>query len=209
MNKTIYYIVKAIGIIITAVMAAVSVICAYLLYCNLSGMEVPRLGPYRMYVVLSDSMAPMMRAEDAIITCETAAGKLEVGDVITFTAFESETVITHRITGKEKTAAGHEFSTKGDNNNAGDNFMTPEERVIGKQVLVLPQFGGLVKALGERPYIVAVPVAVLMAFQFLLGVLESSLRPKKKIPLPEVLVPAVVFEPIGGMDESESNSGGA
>jgi signal peptidase I len=124
-------------------------------------------------------MVPVMRVDDAVIIRGTDAGNLNVGDIITFHAFESDIVITHRITDINNTPGGYEFNTKGDANNTADNFTTPESRVIGKYMLSIPRFGSFVRNLNENPLVIAAPVIVLMAVQFLFGLLEKNLNPKK------------------------------
>ena len=182
MRKSIYITVKTISIILTVAAVAVTLFCAFLLFCSIRNMEVPALGPFRIYVVLSDSMVPIMRTDDAIIVRSVDAQELSVGDIITFNAFETDTVITHRIEEKntDEEYGGYVFVTKGDNNNVVDGFLTPESRVIGRYMLRLPQLGSLISNARGNPFYVAVPVLVLIAVQFLLGKAEANLDPRKR-----------------------------
>jgi len=178
-KKVTYYSVKAISILLTVFLLLMCLFFGYIFYCNLVKMEIPTLGNFRIYAVLSDSMAPSMVANDAIIVGRTDAAKLKAGDVITFYAFESDIVVTHRIVEINKTENGLEFITKGDNNNVADGFVTHESRVIGKYFFRLPQFGGFLTGIKDKPYAVILPVALIILVQLLLGYIEAKLKPEQ------------------------------
>ena len=182
MKKSIYYTVKTISTLLTTAAVAVIIFFGYLLYCNLRNMEVPTLGPFRIFIVLSDSMTPLMRTDDAVIVRSVDTKELNVGDIITLRAFDNNAFITHRIMEKNtaEDGSGYEFTTKGDNNNIADRFTTPEDLVVGRFTLRLPQLGRIITQAGENPLYVAVAVIVVIAIQFLLGQAESSLNPKEK-----------------------------
>jgi signal peptidase I len=127
-------------------------------------------------------MAPVFRVDDAVIVnAKSDIAKLNPGDIITFTAFESEAVITHRITNKEITATGYEFRTKGDNNNVEDSFVTSQSRIIGKYVTRIPQIAVWLEGALAKTYIVALLVAAVLLIQFMLGTLEKKLNPVKEV----------------------------
>ena len=182
MKKSIYYIVKTISTLLTTAAVAVIIFFGYLLYCNIRNMEVPTLGPFRIFIVLSDSMAPLMRTDDAVIVRSVDAQELDIGDIITLRAFEDNAFITHRIVEKNiaEDGAGYEFNTKGDNNNIADRFTTPEGLIVGRYAFKLPQLGRIITQAGENPMYVIVAVIVVIAIQFLLGQAETSLNPKAK-----------------------------
>jgi signal peptidase len=179
-KKIFYYSVQTTSILLTVFLLTACLFFGYIFYCNIVEMEIPTLGSFQIYVVLSDSMAPFMVKNDAIIVNKTDASKLKAGDVITFYAFESDTVVTHRITEIAKTEGGPEFVTKGDNNNAADNFTTSGSRVIGKYVFRLPQFGGFLTSIKNRPYVVILPIALIILIQLMLGYIETKLKPEPK-----------------------------
>lgn len=176
-KHAIYGAVKAINLLVTVILIIVCLFFGWLVICNAAGMDVPRLGSMRIYVVQSDSMVPSLLTNDAIFVTETASEKLAEGDIITFYAFESDTIITHRITGVSHTEQGYEYSTKGDNNNVGDAFTTPDSRVIGRYFAKIPQFGVFLDTITSRSYLIAVVVAVILALQFLLGAVERCVKP--------------------------------
>lgn len=175
----IYGSVKAISLLMTVILITVCLFFGWLVTCNAVGMDVPRLGSIRIYVVRSNSMAPLLLTNDAIFVIETASEKLADGDIITFYAFESDTIITHRITDVSPTEQGYEYSTKGDNNNVEDSFTTPDSRVIGRYFAKISGFGVFLDTIASKPYIIAAAVAAIMAVQFLLGVVERRVIPEE------------------------------
>jgi len=178
-KKIPYYSVKAMSILLTVFLLLMCLFFGYIFCCNLAKMEIPTLGNFRIYAVLSDSMAPSMVANDAIIVGKTDADRLKVGDVITFYAFEGDIVVTHRILDIAKTENGLEFITKGDNNNVADGFVTHESRVIGKYFFRLPQFGGFLTSIKDKPHAVILPVALVILVQLLLGYIGAKLKPEE------------------------------
>lgn len=96
-------------------------------------------------IVLSGSMNPMMLPGDMIIEEAVDPSTLQVGDVIVFhpPGDKPETMVTHRIISLEEGGKERLFQTKGDANNAQDDFKLPESNVVGKQVFVIPFAGYL------------------------------------------------------------------
>ena len=97
------------------------------------------------YIIISPSMEPAIKVEDAIVVVRYDSEKLKEGDVITFLSSDprySGLTITHRIIGIEKSNTGEIFfRTKGDNNNSEDSALVPSDNVYGKVVLKIPMIG--------------------------------------------------------------------
>ncbi len=93
----------------------------------------PYLFGYAQLTVLSGSMEPAFSAGDFLIIHKEA--DYRVGDVVTFQ--DEGALTTHRIV--EESPRG--FTTKGDFNNAQDFQPVPNERILGKVVLVVPGLG--------------------------------------------------------------------
>lgn len=97
------------------------------------------------YVIISPSMVPTIKVEDAIIVMRQEPEELEVGDIITFVSSDprySGLTITHRIVGIEKSDTGKIFyRTKGDNNNSEDSALVPSDNVYGRVILKIPKIG--------------------------------------------------------------------
>ena len=174
-----FYFVKIMSFLITAVTVVICFFFGIIVYSNFANMEVPTLGPYKIYIVLSDSMEPVMYTNDAVIVAKTDHAQLKVDDIITFYAFESNTIITHRITGMFDTGNGYVFNTKGDNNNSPDSFVTPGDRVIGKYKFRIPKFVEFTDMTTARPYMIAIIVAAVVLVLFLLGLAEKALHPDR------------------------------
>ena len=178
-KKIFYRSIQTMSVLLTASLLLMCLFFGYIFFCNLVKMDVPTLGSLQIYVVLSDSMAPVMAKGDAIIVNTKSADELKVGDIISFYAFDGEIVVTHRITKITQTENGPEFATKGDNNNVTDGFVTPGSRVIGEYVFRIPQFGGFLTSIKEKPYVIIMPVAIIILIQLLLGNAEAKLKPAK------------------------------
>lgn len=102
----------------------------------------PLLGAY---IIVSPSMVPTIKVEDAIIIKRQDPKTLEVGDIITFSSSDSRyagLTITHRIVGIEKSDKGELlFRTKGDNNNSEDSSLVSSENIFGRVILKIPKIG--------------------------------------------------------------------
>lgn len=170
-------ILRTISAIITIFLLLVCLFLGFIYYCNTQNIEVPAIGSFKMYVVLSPSMEPKIRINDVVIIGKANPNNLQPGDIITFTAFEANAVITHRITAKTLTANGYEFKTKGDSNNIEDPFVTPQDRIIGKYLVCIPQLAALLDFTTKKPYMIAVLVVIILFIQFLCGVAERKLQP--------------------------------
>lgn len=97
------------------------------------------------YIIISPSMVPTIKVEDAIIILRQEPEELEVGDIITFLSSDprySGLTITHRIVGIEKSENGDIFfRTKGDNNNTEDTALVSSKNVFGRVILKIPKIG--------------------------------------------------------------------
>lgn len=102
----------------------------------------PLLGAY---VIISPSMVPTIKVEDAIIILRQEPEQLKVGDIITFNSSDprySGLTITHRIVGIEKSNDGNLlFRTKGDNNNTEDTSLVSTDNIYGRVILKIPKIG--------------------------------------------------------------------
>ena len=97
------------------------------------------------YIIISPSMEPAIKVQDAIIIVRKDVDDLKKEDVITFVSSDprySGLTITHRIVGVEKSEDGKTFyRTKGDNNNTEDAALVSSDNVYGKVVLKIPKIG--------------------------------------------------------------------
>lgn len=103
--------------------------------------EVPSFLGYKPFIVLSDSMNPVINSGDLIITKETEAGALNVGDIISYRSGDS--VVTHRIAEITETDGALSFITKGDANNTEDGKPVSADMVEGTTLSILPKLGNV------------------------------------------------------------------
>lgn len=99
------------------------------------------------YVIVSPSMVPTIKVQDAILVTRVNPNNLKVGDIITFESSDARYAgytITHRIKEISTTDDGKRiFITKGDNNSANDSAPVLSENVYGKVILKIPKLGFL------------------------------------------------------------------
>lgn len=85
---------------------------------------------YKLIAIASDSMNPVFYRGDGIIYENIKyIEEIEVGDILVFQ--NSGRIITHRVMGIVDTPEGRIYKTKGDSNNAMDNFDVYERDSIG------------------------------------------------------------------------------
>ena len=99
---------------------------------------------YNAYIIVSQSMTPVIRVNDAIITKRVDGEKINVGDVITYKSENPEypdIMITHRIIEKNMVNGEYYFVTKGDYNNIADPLPVSESQIYGKVVMRIPKIG--------------------------------------------------------------------
>lgn len=101
------------------------------------------------YVIVSPSMVPTIKVNDAIIIKRVDADRLKLGDIITFKNDDLNVggyTITHRIVGRQISRDGELiFRTKGDNNNNEDDGLVRTGDVYGKVIFKIPKLGYIQK----------------------------------------------------------------
>ena len=97
------------------------------------------------YVIITQSMVPTIKINDAVIVKRSTRDELDIGDVITFQSTDDRyagLTITHRIVGMQSLSNGNlVYRTKGDNNKIEDSSVVLEDNIYGKVILKLPKFG--------------------------------------------------------------------
>lgn len=154
---------SAIGIIGKVISVIFTVFLVLIILFNLANLilrttsdEVqPRVFGYSTAVVISGSMAPTIDVNDLVIYKEQE--KYEVGDVVIFANFGSNSCTTHRIV--RETPDG--FYTQGDANNTEDKDPKRADQIFGKAVLVIP-YVGIVSDIMNQP--MGILILVLLGF---------------------------------------------
>jgi signal peptidase len=101
-------------------------------------------------------MSPTYKRGDAIIYEKINVKELKVGDILAFQ--KNSIVVTHRIVEIWKQDDRYYFTTKGDNNNTNDNFITKKD-VVGKLVLKL-------KVITFISFLLSIPYTWIIIFIF-------------------------------------------
>ena len=100
---------------------------------------------YSAFVIISPSMEPTIKVEDAIIVKKTNISKIKKGDIITFNSTDERfagTTITHRVIEVLDSTNGVPMvRTKGDNNNVEDATLVENKDLVGKVILRIPKVG--------------------------------------------------------------------
>ena len=100
---------------------------------------------FSTYVIVSPSMVPTIKIDDAIIVKRVDNDKYKVGDIITFESNDDNykgLAITHRIVDKQNLDADTSiYTTKGDNNMIIDPVSVRTDSIYGKVMFKVPSVG--------------------------------------------------------------------
>lgn len=97
------------------------------------------------YVIVSPSMVPTIKVNDAIVIKRVDGDQYNVGDIITFNSSDvryNGLTVTHRIVDKQVTGAQNSlYTTKGDNNPVVDPTAVKTNAIYGKVLFKIPKLG--------------------------------------------------------------------
>lgn len=100
----------------------------------------------QVLTVSSGSMAPSILVGSLIL--DLPKGEYRPGEIITFRSrdrnFESEALVTHRITEVIKSDGGIFYKTKGDRNDSVDLDLVNQSQIVGRVIFSLPLMGHVV-----------------------------------------------------------------
>lgn len=100
---------------------------------------------FSTYVIVTPSMVPTIKIDDAIVVKRVDNDKYKVGDIITFNSNDAHyegLAVTHRIVEKQKLNEDTSvYTTKGDNNKMIDPASVKTEDIYGKVLFKIPQIG--------------------------------------------------------------------
>jgi signal peptidase I len=114
----------------------------------------------RSYDVLTGSMEPTIHVGSMIFSRPSAS--YQKGDIITFN--RGNITVTHRIFSVDKGS----FRTKGDANNAVDPQIVYPGSIIGKDVVIIPNFGKFTSFFKTIPgfiIFIALPILIFIGFE--------------------------------------------
>lgn len=107
----------------------------------------PRVTHSTAMTVLTGSMTPAIPVGSVVMVRPVDPASLEVNDVATYSAPETEAFITHRIVDIDTRADRRWFVFKGDANNKRDIRPVPEDAIAGEVWFHLPYLGAIRDAL--------------------------------------------------------------
>ena len=99
---------------------------------------------YGAYIIVSGSMEPIIKVNDAIVVKRTDATNIKVGDVITYKSVEPSyygIMITHRVIDIINENGVTKYVTKGDHNETRDINPISVDQVYGKVIMRIPKIG--------------------------------------------------------------------
>ncbi len=97
---------------------------------------------YKLVAIGSDSMSPVYYRGDAVLVDQSKKNAIEdihVGDILVFE--RSGSIMTHRVTNIAFSNGHYVFTTKGDNNENADRFITQDTQVRGVVIRFVKYIG--------------------------------------------------------------------
>jgi len=158
----------------------------------------------RALIVRSGSMEPaihvgdlvVVQAQNGYVSPQPQKPIYKVGDVIAFKGTKnSSVVITHRITQVEVKEEKVFYQTKGDANKGQDQFLAPQENIIGKGTMRLPYVGKLIaftKSNVGFPLLVVVPSSLVIIFELI--TISREIRKQKTQSTPKSIITMLEIE---------------
>jgi signal peptidase len=132
----------------------------------------------RSFTVMSGSMTPTILTGDVVLDERIHPLDARIGDIITFQDPQRARLLTHRLRSVRRVGDKLQMVTKGDANNATEQWAIPVRGELGRVRYRVPMVGRLLwrtKTPQARIFMVALPAAVL-------GVLELAgiWRPRRR-----------------------------
>ena len=140
---------------------------------------------YRMFTVITESMAPKYKIGDVLIAKETEYSKLKVGDIITYqgemNSFKDK-VVTHQIIRIEEKDGKYYFHTKGLANLVEDPVVS-EDQVYGKVVYKSYLLSNIYKIISTDVgfyLFIIIPILYLVTSEIIVTLLEKEEEKRNK-----------------------------
>lgn len=119
-------------------------------------------GNYKIYLVQSGSMSPVINTGDLVVVKPNL--KYKKGDIITFSS-KNNFNITHRIV----EIKNNKVETKGDANQVTDQDLTDIDKILGKVFYIIPYFGYLIMFIKTIPgliILIIIPSTIIVYSEF-------------------------------------------
>ena len=182
-NKVLKYIFKAIQILVYVVLA----LFVFVVVLQRFSDNKISFFNYRMFTVISESMAPKYKVGDILVSKEVNPSKIKVGDVISYKgtsgSFQGK-IITHQVTEINKNSSGkYVFHAKGLANIIEDPLVY-EDQLYGV-VVYKTKILSLIYKIIATPVgfilFVLIPITVTIGTEIIESKMEKIEKNKKKI----------------------------
>lgn len=174
------FLIAVLILFIVLIMCVILYFCDSLYNIKKGNNKTPLFGAY---VIVSQSMIPTIKVNDAIVIKRADSNELEIGDIITFSSRSSSyfgLTVTHRIVGKQQSQSGdYVYRTKGDNNNSEDSTLVQNGDIYGKVILKIPKIGYIQKFV-STPSGFIISILIPTSFVVIYDVIRIILLLKKR-----------------------------
>lgn len=123
--------------------------------------ETPDFWGYKSFVIVSGSMEPTIKKQDAILVKKIPEEEIKVNDIISFTT-KNQINVTHRVIEIQEENGIKKYTTKGDNNNTEDKEKITYEQIEGKYQFKINQFGMIIQILKSKVTLIILVIAIIL-----------------------------------------------
>lgn len=178
-NQRIHTIGKIISVILCIVLIPMIIFNFILIIKSfISPNKTPDFLGYKSFVIVSKSMEPTIRKQDAIFVKEVPEQELQVNDIISFTTQE-ETNVTHRIVEIVEENGIKKYRTKGDNNRTEDKEKIIYRQIEGKYQFKISQFGIITQILKSKITLIILVFLMILIYGYQ-AIIKSRKRMRKE-----------------------------
>lgn len=140
---------------------------------------------FSTYVIVTPSMVPTIKIDDAIVVQRVDNDNYKVGDIITFASNDVNyegLAVTHRIVDKQtidnKTSV---YTTKGDNNKVIDPVSVKTDSIYGKVLFKIPKVGKVQEFFSHPAnYLLCLLVPAIIFIGYDVAKIFTTMKKKKK-----------------------------
>lgn len=139
---------------------------------------------FSTYVIVSPSMVPTIKINDAIVVQRVDDDNYNIGDIITFASNDinyKDLMVTHRIVDKENISYKQSlYTTKGDNNVREDSTSVQTGAIKGRVLFKIPKVG-YIKEFFSKPinYFICLLVPAFIFIIYDIGRIFTMMYKKK------------------------------
>lgn len=165
------------SVVSTVILILVILLALYIIMCRVKN-KLPSFFGYSVVTIISESMKDTIPANTYILIKQTPASEIKEKDIITFYSIDPKilgALNTHRVVGIEQNGDKYEFTTRGDNNLADDEYKVTEEKLVGRYVRTLGIMTAVLVFLSNKFVLVG-----LILLACVTGAVWLALKPKKE-----------------------------